>query len=73
VEGYTPPSPPALPRGGALQLIDRYLSNSDAAALFRSASVVVCPYRDATQSGVVLSAFAFGVPVIASAVGGLPE
>ena len=73
VEGYTPPSPPALPRGGALQLIDRYLSNSDAAALFRSASVVVCPYRDATQSGVVLSAFAFVVPVIASAVGGLPE
>jgi glycosyltransferase involved in cell wall biosynthesis len=73
VEGYTPPPLPALPRGGAIQLIDRYLSNSDAAALFRSALVVVCPYRDATQSGVVLSAFAFGVPVIATAVGGLPE
>ena len=73
VEGYTPPAPPVLPHGGVIEVVDRYLSNSDAASLFRGASVVVCPYRDATQSGVVLSAFAFGVPVIASAVGGLPE
>jgi glycosyltransferase involved in cell wall biosynthesis len=73
VEGYTPPPPPVLPHGGIIRLIDGYVSNSDAAALFRSASVVVCPYRDATQSGVVLTAFAFGVPVVATAVGGLPE
>jgi glycosyltransferase involved in cell wall biosynthesis len=73
VEGYTPPPAPALARGSVVEVIDRYLSNTDAAALFRSAAVVVCPYRDATQSGVVLSAFAFGVPVIATTVGGLPE
>jgi glycosyltransferase involved in cell wall biosynthesis len=35
--------------------------------------VIVCPYRDATQSGVVLTAYAFGVPVVVSAVGGLIE
>ena len=35
--------------------------------------MIICPYRDATQSGVVLTAFAFGVPVVASAVGGLVE
>ncbi len=34
---------------------------------------VVCPYLDATQSGVVLTAYAFGKPVIATQVGGLPE
>jgi glycosyltransferase involved in cell wall biosynthesis len=33
----------------------------------------VCPYRDASQSGVVMSAFAFNVPVVATDVGGLPE
>jgi glycosyltransferase involved in cell wall biosynthesis len=73
VRGYVPPSPPSLTHGGVVQVIDRYLSNSEAATLFRSASVVVCPYRDATQSGVVLTAFAFRVPVVATAVGGLPE
>lgn len=73
VPGYTPPSSPSLGASGAIDVIDRYLSNTEAATLFRSTSVVVCPYRDATQSGVVLTAFAFDVPVVASAVGGLPE
>lgn len=73
VPGYMPPQPPTLEAAGPIQLIDRYLSNTETARLFGSASVVVCPYRDATQSGVVLTAFAFGVPVVATAVGGLPE
>ena len=34
---------------------------------------MVCPYTDATQSGVIMSAFAFNKPVIATDVGGLPE
>lgn len=34
---------------------------------------MVCPYTDATQSGVIMSAFAFSKPVIATNVGGLPE
>ena len=34
---------------------------------------MVCPYTDATQSGVIMSAFAFNVPVLATNVGGLPE
>ena len=34
---------------------------------------MVCPYTDATQSGVIMSAFAFNKPVIATNVGGLPE
>jgi glycosyltransferase involved in cell wall biosynthesis len=43
------------------------------AALVAMARFVVLPYRSATQSGVVPLAFAFGVPAIASATGGLVE
>lgn len=37
------------------------------------AQLSVCPYLDATQSGVVMSSFALNTPVIASNVGGLSE
>jgi glycosyltransferase involved in cell wall biosynthesis len=40
---------------------------------FSEASVIVLPYREASQSGVIPLAFGFGRPVIATAVGGLPE
>ena len=33
----------------------------------------MCPYKDATQSGVVQTAFALGVPIVATNVGALPE
>ena len=41
--------------------------------LFQKTSVVVLPYVDATQSGVVPLAYAFGTPVIATNVGSIPE
>ena len=41
--------------------------------LIRGALFTVCPYTDATQSGVVYSSFALGTPVIGTNVGGLPE
>ena len=68
IAGFTPPPAPA-----PVEMIDRYLSSAEAATLLRDAAVVVCPYRDASQSGVVLSAYAFQVPVVATTVGGLPE
>ena len=37
------------------------------------ASFVVCPYTDATQSGVVMTAYEFEKPVIASDVGSFRE
>src|SRR5262249_34956797 len=36
------------------------------------ADAAILPYRSASQSGVAQLAFAYGRPVIASAVGGLP-
>jgi glycosyltransferase involved in cell wall biosynthesis len=41
--------------------------------LFRRASVVVLPYREASQSGVIPLAQAAARPVVATTVGGLPE
>jgi glycosyltransferase involved in cell wall biosynthesis len=72
VTGYLPPQAPELARG-TIEVHDRCISNEEMAELFQSATVAVCPYRDATQSGVVLTAFAFGVPVVVSDAGGLPE
>jgi glycosyltransferase involved in cell wall biosynthesis len=41
--------------------------------LMRSATVAVLPYRSATASGVLQLAYAFGTPVVATAVGALAE
>jgi glycosyltransferase involved in cell wall biosynthesis len=73
VAGYQPPPLPTLANGGRLELVDRYLGNREMADLLTRAHVVVCPYLDATQSGVVLTAFAFEKPLVATNVGGLPE
>lgn len=60
-------------QAGFLTLHNRYLSNEELAGFLARAAFVVCPYKDATQSGVVMSAFALGKPVVATRVGGLPE
>ncbi|MCS6950532.1 MAG: glycosyltransferase family 4 protein, partial [bacterium] len=54
-------------------LIDRFIPSQEMAQLFTEASVVVLPYVEATQSGVLSVAFAFGKPAIVTSVGSLPE
>jgi glycosyltransferase involved in cell wall biosynthesis len=51
----------------------RWISDEERTAMFQRAAVVVLPYVEATQSGVVPVAYAFGKPVVATATGGLPE
>ncbi len=51
----------------------RWVAEADMPALLLEADVLVLPYREASQSGVVAMAAALGVPVVASAVGGLSE
>jgi glycosyltransferase involved in cell wall biosynthesis len=51
---------------------DRFISNDEAALLFSTADASLLPYRSASQSGVVQTSFAYGRPVIATRVGGLP-
>ena len=56
-----------------IKIINEFIIPENLANLIFKSSVVVCPYIDATQSGVVMSAYAFKKPVIATNVGGLPE
>lgn len=57
----------------AFQLIDRALTNPEVTQLFEEASLVVLPYTEASQSAVLGLAYAMGKPVVATAVGSLPE
>ena len=50
-----------------------YVPEAEVSAWFRAAEAVVLPYRRTEQSGVANLATAYGVPVIASTVGGLRE
>ncbi|MBI4787670.1 MAG: glycosyltransferase family 4 protein [Chloroflexi bacterium] len=50
-----------------------YIGEEQRAEYFRRASVVVLPYVEASQSGVIPVAYTFGKPVVATTVGGLPE
>ncbi|WP_404985304.1 glycosyltransferase family 4 protein [Chryseobacterium sp. M5] len=56
-----------------IKIINEFIIPENLANFIFNSSVVVCPYIDATQSGVVMSAYAFKKPVIATNVGGLPE
>lgn len=71
--GYAVPDAPPLPNGGAWELLLEHVTPARVCELFGRAAVVVLPYVEASQSGVVATASAFQVPVVASAVGGIPE
>jgi glycosyltransferase involved in cell wall biosynthesis len=50
-----------------------WLEENDIAQLIDAHDVVLAPYREASQSGVVAQAMARGRPVVATPVGALPE
>ncbi len=50
-----------------------YITDDEIAEVFGKAQVCVLPYKSATQSGVIATAYSFQMPVIASDVGGLSE
>jgi glycosyltransferase involved in cell wall biosynthesis len=54
-------------------VLNERIPDEQVAQLFQEASVVVCPYIEASQSGVLALANAFGKPVVATTVGGIPE
>ncbi|WBV61534.1 glycosyltransferase family 4 protein [Chryseobacterium camelliae] len=56
-----------------IRIINNYIMPEELSRLINEATIVVCPYTDATQSGVIMSSFAFKKPVIVTNVGGLPE
>ena len=52
---------------------NEFISEACTADYFRRASVVVLPYIEASQSGVIPMAYSAAKPVVATTVGGLPE
>jgi glycosyltransferase involved in cell wall biosynthesis len=58
---------------GPVRLVPRFVPDRELAAYFRRADLVVLPYRDAEQSGVLYTALAFGKPIVMSDVGGFAE
>jgi alpha-maltose-1-phosphate synthase len=59
--------------GDRFEIINRFIPDDEVAALFRRASVVVLPYIEASQTGVIPIAYAFSKPVVTTSVGSIPE
>jgi len=53
--------------------VSRFVLDEEIAAYFERADLVVLPYREIDQSGVLFTALAFGAPLLLSDVGGFGE
>jgi glycosyltransferase involved in cell wall biosynthesis len=71
--GLMPPGIEDYRDDPTFEIRNRYIATPDLVRLIRESTAVVCPYTDATQSGVVMTAYAFDKPVITTNVGGLSE
>lgn len=56
-----------------VELVNRWIDENEIPGFFSRATLLVLPYTSASQSGVLPVAANFGIPVIASRVGGIPE
>jgi glycosyltransferase involved in cell wall biosynthesis len=56
-----------------VHVVSDFIPANQVSAYFSAADIVVQPYRSATQSGISQIAYHFGLPMIVSNVGGLPE
>ena len=70
--GRLPPGLNIQP-GDGVELRNGFLPDGAVADLMRRTRLVVVPYTEATQSGVIATAYAFDRPVVATRVGGLAE
>jgi glycosyltransferase involved in cell wall biosynthesis len=62
---------PAMPAGA--RLVPRFVADAEAAAVLRRATVLVLPYREIDQSGVLFAGLGLGKAMVLSGVGGFPE
>lgn len=71
--GYEPDREAAEKNKDNIKILNRYITNEELVSLISEAKFIVCPYKDATQSGVLMTAHAIDTPVIATRVGAFPE
>lgn len=56
-----------------ITVVSRYVSDEEVSGYFAGADVVVLPYHRSSASGPLHTAMSWGLPVIVTEVGGLPE
>lgn len=56
-----------------IELRLKYQTSDEVRGLFTSADLLVLPYIEASQSGVLQLGMAFGIPTVVTSVGGLPD
>lgn len=64
---------PASARSENIHLAPRFIGDDEIPSWFEEADLVVLPYKEADQSGVLFTALAFGKPLLLSDVGGFPD
>ena len=58
---------------GIFEIHDAFIPDEEVHKHFRRSSLLLLPYHEASQSGVVHTGITFGLPVVATAVGAIPE
>ena len=56
-----------------ITMIDRYVPNEDVPGYFCASDLVILPYTSVTGSGLLQLAYAFGRPVVTTAIGDFPK
>ena len=56
-----------------VNVLNRYVGMEELARLLQNCAITVCPYTDATQSGVIMTSYSLCKPVVVTNVGGLSE
>jgi glycosyltransferase involved in cell wall biosynthesis len=72
-EGPISPRVASMQEWPNVQIANRFVDEPEIEPCFARAHVLVVPYIEASQSGVIPLAFSFGVPVVCTPVGGLRE
>lgn len=54
-------------------IINRWILNDELVSLIKKTKAIICPYHSASQSGLPVTAYVFGKPVIATDVGAMSE
>ena len=62
-----------LTANAQFEIHNRFIANEEIPAFFKRSALIVIPYIEASQSGIVAMAFAFGKPVVATDVGSIGE
>jgi len=56
-----------------VEIVNRWIDEAEIYTFFERARLLVVPYTSASQSGVIAIAAGFGLPVVATHTGGIPE